>query len=71
MVLLLAVGVNAQGLKGLFKDPTKKDSTGKSTIDKMIGSGGKTSQKTREPGVSQRKQHAKTLLCGLCLLCVF
>src|SRR5688572_2775770 len=42
MVLFLAMGLNAQGLKGLFKDPTKKDSTGKSTIDKMIG-GGKTS----------------------------
>jgi hypothetical protein len=40
MVLFLAAGVNAQGLKGLFKDPTKKDSTGKSAIDKMIGGGG-------------------------------
>ena len=43
LVLLLAVASQAQGLKGLLKDPTKKDSTGKSTIDKMIGGGGKSS----------------------------
>jgi hypothetical protein len=29
--------INAQGIKGLIKNATKKDSTGKSTIDKITG----------------------------------
>jgi hypothetical protein len=40
---------NAQGLKGMIKNATKKDSTGKSSVDKMLGmSGGKTSLSNEE-----------------------
>jgi hypothetical protein len=41
-IFLMAASLHAQGLKGLIKDATKKDSTGKSGIDKMIGGGGKS-----------------------------
>jgi hypothetical protein len=50
---------NAQGLKGMIKNATKKDSTGKSSVDKMLGiPGGKTSL-TNEEVVSGLKEALK------------
>ena len=36
-ILLMVSGVQSQGLKGMINKATKKDSTGKSTIGKMMG----------------------------------
>jgi hypothetical protein len=46
---ILSFSTEAQGLKGMIKNATKKDSTGKSSVDKMLGiSGGKTSLSNEE-----------------------
>jgi hypothetical protein len=46
---VLSFSSNAQGLKGMIKNATKKDSAGKSSVDKMLGiSGGKTSLSNEE-----------------------
>ena len=37
---MVSLTVNGQGLKGVFNKVTKKDSTGKSSIDKMLGTSG-------------------------------
>ena len=38
ILFLFSINVNAQGFKGLMNKVTKKDSTGKSTLDKTLGS---------------------------------
>jgi hypothetical protein len=44
ILYLLSFSLQAQGLKGLIKNATKKDSSGKTSVDKMLGmSGGKSS----------------------------
>jgi hypothetical protein len=43
ILYLLSFSLQAQGLKGLIKNATKKDSSGKTSVDKMLGiSGGKS-----------------------------
>lgn len=42
MLMALVSTVNSQGLKGIINKATKKDSTGKSSIDKMMGTSGLT-----------------------------
>lgn len=45
----LCLAANAQGLKGMIKNATKKDSTGKTSVDKMLGtSGGKSALSSDE-----------------------
>ena len=36
-MLLMVSGVHSQGLKGMINKATKKDSSGKSSIDRMMG----------------------------------
>jgi hypothetical protein len=42
-LILFSFAIHAQGLKGMIKNATKKDSTGKSSVEKILGSTSKTS----------------------------
>ena len=70
ILMILSFSVSAQGLKGLIKNATKKDSTGKTSIDKMLGvSGGKSSLSTEEivgglrSLASRNKQRRRKTFC--------
>lgn len=56
---VLSFSINAQGLKGMIKNATKKDSTGKSSVDKMLGISGAKSSLSNDEIVSGLKEALK------------
>jgi hypothetical protein len=56
---LLSFSLQAQGLKGLIKNATKKDSSGKTSVDKMLGMSGGKSALSNEEIISGLKEALK------------
>ena len=56
---LLSFSLQAQGLKGLIKNATKKDSSGKTSVDKMLGMSGGKSALSNDEIISGLKEALK------------
>jgi hypothetical protein len=59
LLYLLSFSLQAQGLKGLIKNATKKDSSGKTSVDKMLGMSGGKSALSNEEIISGLKEALK------------
>ena len=59
ILYLLSFSLQAQGLKGLIKNATKKDSSGKTSVDKMLGMSGGKSALSNDEIISGLKEALK------------
>ena len=59
ILYLLSFSLQAQGLKGLIKNATKKDSSGKTSVDKMLGMSGGKSALSNDEIISGLKEASK------------
>ena len=59
ILYLLSFSLQAQGLKGLIKNATKKDSSGKTSVDKMLGMSGGKSALSNDEIISGLKEDLK------------
>jgi hypothetical protein len=59
LLYLLSFSLQAQGLKGLIKNATKKDSSGKTSVVKMLGMSGGKSALSNEEIISGLKEALK------------
>ena len=59
LLYLLSFSLQAQGLKGLIKNATKKDSSGKTSVDKMLGMSGGKSALSNDEIISGLKEALK------------